>query len=127
MTPPTQSSGAAVTRTPIPPGTAQPASPSQLPLPQATSPIIVSHVPPGTQYVCVSQALGAEAHQTAISFSPKVAALCRKHPEMGPCQYEREVCRRSGGRVFTADSIEISRATEAEYDKKVFRVRLRAD
>ena len=80
----------------------------------------------GTQYVCVNS-VDAEVRQTAISFAPKVAALCRKHPEMGPCQYEREVCRRSGGRVFTADSVEISRATEAEYDKKVLRVRLRAD
>ena len=46
---------------------------------------------------------------------------------MGPCQYEREACRRSGGRVFAADGTEITAATEAEYDRKVARIRLRAD
>jgi hypothetical protein len=46
---------------------------------------------------------------------------------MGPCQYEREVCRRSGGRVIAADGKEITKATEAEYDRKVMRVRFRGD
>ena len=46
---------------------------------------------------------------------------------MLPCQYERDICRRNGGRVFAADGTEITMATEAEYDKKVFRVRFRAD
>ena len=57
------------------------------------------------------------------AFSP----LARVLAAIRASQYEREVCRRSGGRVFTADNVEISRATEAEYDKKVLRVRLRAD
>ena len=88
------------------------------------SPKIV--VPPNTQYVCVIDAKNKQ-QQTAIEFAPKVAALCRKHPEMGPCQYERNNCRASGGRVFAADGVEITLATEAEYDKKVMRVRFRAN
>jgi hypothetical protein len=83
-------------------------------------------VPPGTLYICVVESKG-ERQQTAIEFAPKVADLCRKNPEMGPCQYERETCRRSGGRVFAADGTEITRVTEAEYDKKVMRARFRAD
>ena len=83
-------------------------------------------VPAGAQYVCVSES-GGQRQQTAIEFSPKVAELCRKHPEMGPCQYEREVCRRSGGRVYAADDVEITKQTEAEYDKKVMRVRFKSN
>jgi hypothetical protein len=56
-----------------------------------------------------------------------VGKLCGKHPEMGPCQYERNNCRASGGRVFAANGVEITKATEAEYDKKVMRVRFRAN
>jgi hypothetical protein len=55
------------------------------------------------------------------------AAICSKHPETGPCQYERNNCRASGGRVFAANGAEITMATEAEYDKKVMRVRFRAN
>ena len=64
---------------------------------------------------------------TAIEFSPKVGALCAKDPEMGPCQYERNVCRKSGGRVYDANGVEITMATEAEYDKKVTRIRLKSN
>jgi len=46
---------------------------------------------------------------------------------MGPCQYERDVCRSSGGRVFAAGGFEITRAVEAEYDRKVMRVRFKAN
>jgi len=92
----------------------------------ATAPATAAGAPAGTLYVCVVETKG-ERKQTAIEFAPKVAELCRKNPEMGPCQYERETCRRSGGRVFTADGTEITRATEAEYDKRVMRVRFRAD
>jgi len=46
---------------------------------------------------------------------------------MGPCQYERDLCRRGGGRVYAAEGKEITLQTEAEYDKKVMRVRLRAN
>jgi len=92
----------------------------------ANVPATAAGAPAGTLYVCVVDTKG-ERKQTAIQFAPKVADLCRKNPEMGPCQYERETCRRSGGRVFTADGAEITRATEAEYDKRVMRVRFRAD
>ena len=83
-------------------------------------------VPPGTLYVCVTSSKGQQ-QQTAIEFAPKVGKLCSKHPEMGPCQYERNNCRKSGGRVFAANGSEITMATEAEYDKKVMRVRFRAN
>jgi len=53
--------------------------------------------------------------------------MCSKHPEMGPCQYERNACRRQGGRVFAANGSEITMATEAEYDKKVRRVTFKAN
>ena len=82
-------------------------------------------MPTGAIYVCVS-APPALA-QTAIEFAPSVGDLCRRHPEMGPCQYEREACRRSGGRVFAADGSEITRKTEDEYDKHVMRIRLRSN
>jgi hypothetical protein len=83
-------------------------------------------VPPGSIYVCVGET-GGVRQQTAIAFAPKVAALCAKHPEMGPCQYERDICRRSGGRVYAAGGVEITLQTEAEYDKKVMRVRFKAN
>jgi hypothetical protein len=45
---------------------------------------------------------------------------------MGVCQYEREACRRDGGRVFDARGVEITKQIEAEYDRKVMRTRFRA-
>ena len=89
-----------------------------------TIPAIVA--PAGAQYVCVSDDRGNRT-QTAIEFAPKVAALCKRHPEMGPCQYERDLCRKSGGRVFAASGQEITRQVEDEYDRKVMRVRFRAN
>ncbi|MFI4903516.1 MAG: hypothetical protein ACHP91_08875 [Burkholderiales bacterium] len=83
-------------------------------------------VPPGTLYVCVVDR-GGVRKQTTIEFAPKVGALCAKDPEMGPCQYERNVCRAAGGRVYAANGDEITMATEAEYDKKVLRVRFKAN
>jgi hypothetical protein len=83
-------------------------------------------VPPNTLYVCVID-LKERRQQTAIEFAPRVGKLCAKHPEMGPCQYERNNCRASGGRVFAANGVEITMATEAEYDKKVMRVRFRSN
>jgi len=120
-TPPSEVKGAAVARRPL---EAPAIPPSPPPSQAAPAPKIVA--PANTQYVCVVDAKGKE-QQTAIEFAPKVAALCRKHPEMGPCQYERNNCRASGGRVFAADGVEITMATEAEYDKKVMRVRFRAN
>ena len=83
-------------------------------------------VPAGALYVCVSGSAGMP-RQTAIEYTEKTDALCRKHPEMGPCQYERDACRRSGGRVYAADGVEITMATEAEYDRKVRRVQFKAN
>jgi hypothetical protein len=93
---------------------------------RAPVPVPAIIVPPEAIYVCVSNN-GGEQKQTAIMFVPKVEKLCRRHPEMGPCQYERDICRRSGGRVFAAGGTEITLATEAEYDKKVLRVRFKAN
>jgi hypothetical protein len=93
-------------------------------VPVAPEPPLV--VPSGAIYACVVGS-GDKRSVTAIEFVPKVAALCAKHPEMGPCQYEREGCRRHGGRVFAAGGKEITAATEAEYDRKVMRIRMRAD
>ena len=113
--------GAAVVRRSIP----EAAQPSVLSnpesVPDASAPLAGIMIPPNTQYVCVSET-GGVRQQTSIEFSAKVAALCRKHPEMGPCKYERDVCRRGNGRVYTADGVEITKQTEAEYDKRVVRV-----
>ena len=90
------------------------------------SPVPAIQVPADMLYVCVTDVNG-ERKQVGIEFAPKVRTLCARHPEMGPCQYERDVCRRSGGRVFAASGQEITAATEAEYDRKVTRVRFRAN
>jgi hypothetical protein len=71
--------------------------------------------------------LAGQTQQRAIELAPEVAKLCRKAPEMGPCQYERATCRRSGGRVFTVDGTEITLQTEAEYDRRVMRVRMKSN
>ncbi len=117
ITPKADAEGAAVVRRPLPEPT--------LPAAASVAPPAIS-VPPNLLYVCVSDVQG-ELRQTAIEFSPKVGALCKRHPEMGPCQYERDVCRRSGGRVYAANGQEITMQTEAEYDKKVLRVRFKAN
>jgi hypothetical protein len=98
------------------PSSASPA-PGTLALPPA--------VPAGTLYVCAAMVEG-QPRYTAIEYVPKVKDLCAKHPEMGVCQYEREQCRASGGRVYDAKGIEITKQIEAEYDRKVMRVRFRA-
>jgi len=112
--------GAAVVRRPIP----EPAPPSVASEPATAAntyaPPTLIVVPSNAQYVCVSETNGVRK-QTSIEFSPKVASLCGKHPEMGPCKYERDVCRRSNGRVYTANGVEITQQTEAEYDKRVMR------
>lgn len=125
ITPAGDSEGAAVLRRPLP-GTVPPSVASVAPAAPApsTSPSIV--VPAGSIYVCVSEA-GGVRRQTTIVFSPKVDTLCGKHPEMGPCQYERDLCRRSGGRVYAAGGVEITLQTEADYDKKVMRARFKAN
>jgi hypothetical protein len=115
LTPASEAGGAAVVRRAVP---ETPAAPSAV----AAAPTI----PAGALYVCVSDVNGAR-QITAIEFAPKVHALCAKNPEMGPCQYERNVCRSHGGRVYAENGVEITMRTEAEYDKKVMRVRFKAD
>jgi hypothetical protein len=127
VTPPTEAAGAAVVRRPLPPVTPPPAPPvAASPVNPPTAPTLAIAAPPGALYVCVS-GVGAQLRQTSIEFAPGVGELCRKHPEMGQCQYERDACRRSGGRVFAADGSEITRSVEDEYDKRVMRIRLRSN
>lgn len=136
LTRPGEVEGAAVVRRPMPAPMPAPAiapapavvAPGAREASAAKRPSVAVVVPPDVQYVCVvaGQANG-ETRQTAIEFAPNVAKLCRRHPEMGPCQYERDLCRASGGRVYAAGGVEITLATEAEYDRKVMRVRFKAD
>ena len=120
LTVPSEVAGAAVVRRAIP----EPAVTPSLPPPVAAA--VPIDIPPGAIYVCVSEAGGAR-QTTAIELAPKVGESCAKNPEMGPCQYERNVCRGSGGRVYAANGVEITMKTEAEYDKKVMRVRLKSN
>jgi hypothetical protein len=123
ITPPQDVSTSPVVRQALPP---KPVPSQTLETAKSASTITAPVVPAGTLYVCVVDSKG-ERHETSIEFVPKVAEMCRKHPEMGVCQYEREVCRSHGGRVFASNGAEITRLTEAEYDKHVMRVRFRAD
>jgi hypothetical protein len=77
---------------------------------------------PGPLYVC-----DVGGTRGPIDLEANVDGLCRRHPEMGPCQYERDACRKAGGRVFTARGEEITSGVEAEYDRIVQRVRLRSN
>ena len=95
ITPSNEIRGAAVVRLPIP-EPVQPTTPAG-PGPGNAAPPADIVLPPNTQYVCVSENNGVR-QQTSIEFSPKVAVLCQKHPEMGPCKYERDACRKSNGR-----------------------------
>ena len=124
-TPPEDRASAPVVRRPLP-ETSIPTPPEAPPGILVPAPELAIVLPPNAQYVCVTEAAG-QRQQMVIEFSPKVAAMCVKHPEMGPCQYERNACRRSGGRVFAAGGKEITMATEAEYDKKVMRIRLKSN
>ena len=80
-------------------------------------------IPSGAVYVCAAGS-GKDRKIAPIEMGEKVAELCRRHTEMGPCQNARNACRRSGGRVYGADGSEVTQADEAEYDKKVMRVRV---
>jgi hypothetical protein len=79
-------------------------------------------IPSGAVFVCASGS-GKDRKIATIELDEKVADLCRRHTEMGPCQNARNACRRSGGRVYASDGSEITQADETEYDKKVLRVR----
>ena len=87
----------------------------------ATAAIVAA---PNALYFCIKDSGGVHT-QTPIEFTPNVYALCVKHTEMGPCQYARNECRSSGGRVYAADGTEITTKTEAQYDKKVIRATIR--
>jgi hypothetical protein len=78
--------------------------------------------PPGPLYVCQTS-----SGRSDIEYEARVESLCRRHPEMGPCQYERNACRAKGGRVFTQRGEEVTQAVEAEYDRLVMRVRFQGD
>ena len=80
-------------------------------------------IPTGAVYTCVTGS-GKDRTIRTIDLPEKAASLCRRHTEMGPCQSARNACRKSGGRVYAADGTEITQADEAEYDKKVMRVRV---
>ena len=77
---------------------------------------------PGPLYFCESS-----SGRGGIDYEPRVEQLCRRHPEMGPCQYARNACRAKGGRVYTAKGEEVTMAVEAEYDRLVRRVRFQSD
>lgn len=85
--------------------------------------IDAASIPRGAVYVCAVGS-GKDRTITAIELEEKVAALCRRHTEMGPCQHARNECRKSGGRVYAADGSEVTQADENEYDKKVKRLRV---
>ena len=112
--------------TPAAPESPAPVSPALAPQPAPAPVAEPVPLPAGAVYACVVDSAG-ERQVTAIELAPRVAALCAQNPEMGPCQYEREICRHGGGRVFAADGKEITKATEAEYDRRVLRARIRAD
>lgn len=129
VTPPADRADAPVVRrelpeAPVPPvASVSPRADRSAPSAPALPSIVV---PADAIYVCVVDSEGAR-RQTIIAFVPKVHQLCRRHPEMGPCQYERNACRNAGGRVFAAAGQEITLATEAEYDERVTRIRFRAN
>ena len=91
VTPPAERADAPVVRRSLPDSTVPPVA---IAPPSAALPPIV--VPPDAIYVCVVDRDGSR-QQTVIEFVPKVHQLCRRHPEMGPCQYERNACRAAGG------------------------------
>jgi len=125
LTPDPEHSTAPVLRRELPPVE----SPGVMAPPSALPPVLVAPaiaVPADAVYVCVVDR-GGERTTTVIQFAPKVLTLCRRHPEMGPCQYERNVCRGAGGRVYAANGQEITLRTEADYDRKVMRVRFQAN
>lgn len=95
---------------------AVPEAPAAAPVADANSPF----------YFCVTGS-ASEPQRAPIAFAPSVDALCRKAPEMGPCQYERDACRRQGGKVLTPAGVEITLQTEAEYDRRVLRVRMKSN
>jgi len=79
--------------------------PTTLPMPVPAPAIAMPSLDflPGPLYFCA-----AAGERTPIVYEPRVETLCRRHPEMGPCQYERNACRANGGRVFTGRGEEVT-------------------
>lgn len=87
---------------------------------------VASVTPEGTtRYECVKGKAGAET-RVAIMFPENSGRICARFPAMGPCQYQRDACRATGGRVIRFDGTEITKDVEKEYDKQVQRFRLNA-
>jgi len=105
--------GAAVIRRALPESTPGPAGSSTAPATRGAAPLAGIRVPSGLLYVCVTNDAGTQ-RQVGIEFSGKVHQLCERHPEMGPCQYERNACRQGGGRVFDAGDSDL--VDEADVD-----------
>ena len=108
-----------------PPASVAPAPPTTVPPAIAVPPGVALpsiNFAPGPLYFCESS-----SGRGSIDYEPRVEQLCRRHPEMGPCQYARNACRAKGGRVYTAKGEEVTMAVEAEYDRLVRRVRFQAD
>jgi hypothetical protein len=96
------------------------ASPVKAPQPTPKAVALPSmDLPPGPIYFC-----DVAGVRSALALPEGSEALCRRHPEMGPCKYERESCRQRGGRVFTSKGEEITRPVEDAYDQRVRRVRI---
>ncbi|MBS0320999.1 MAG: hypothetical protein JSR18_10700, partial [Proteobacteria bacterium] len=105
-----------------PANTSDPAAIAPAPTPPAQLADAARPLPDGPVYWC---AVGDA--RTEIITEPSLARLCRRAPEMGPCQYERNACRRRGGTVLTGADIPVTPAVEAEYDRRVLRVTLNAE
>lgn len=101
---------------PVPPADALPSTD----LPSTDLPS--TDLPDGPIYFCDSNGV-----REPMALEPRVETLCRRHPEMGPCQYARNACRQGGGRVFTSKGEEVTLAVEKRYDERVARVRLQED
>ncbi len=74
-----------------------------------------------TRYECVKG-----SNRTPIGLPDGSERICSRFPAMGPCQYERDACRASGGRVIRFDGTDITKEVENEYDRQVQRFRLNA-
>ena len=110
--------------TPPPPPAPTPApSPASPPAP-VPAPVALPdmNLPPGPVYACETG--GA---REPIALPANIESLCRRHPEMGPCQFERNACRSRGGRVYTSGGEEVTADVESLYDERVRRVRFQAD
>ncbi len=116
---------------PAPTVTVAPPAPKAMEVPSAASnaqpdPRVIATTsvltPSGkTRYECVKG-----SNRTPIGLPEGSERVCSRFPAMGPCQYERDACRASGGRVIRFDGTDITKEVENEYDRQVQRFRLNA-